>query len=254
MMTDTAGTILAQGLDFQNIKIDGSSSLYSYLPELTGTNISFVTTGYITISPTLDSLWQAIHDTKPFPAVKSPGGLKNGDIYLFLGEDAWFIRKSKVIKLKPYETEPVGSMVLNDKYYLQIWPGNQITNWDNGIGQVGNIHGDIASNKDFLNGYFKVLWCEQGSFIYAGGSLYELFYKNGKVDSRCVLRNLNLEMPLCIAYRPDLNTYFIGTGTQGLFSIKVSDFMYAKIPRTPALKTIIQWGRHPGMILLSIMQ
>jgi signal transduction histidine kinase len=246
MMTDTAGIILAQGLDFQNIKIDGSSSQYSYLPVLTETIMSFVTTGYITISPALDSLWQAIHDTKTFPAVKSPGGLKNGDIYLFLGEDAWFIRKSKVIKLKPYETEPVGSMVLNDKYYLQIWSGNQITNWDNGIGQAGNIHGDIASNKDFLNGYFKVLWCEQGSFIYAGGSLYELFYKNGKVDSRCVLRNLNLEMPLCIAYRPDLNTYFIGTGTQGLFSIKVSDFIYAKIPPDAGPENYYTVGKTSG--------
>jgi len=38
-------------------------------------------------------------------------------------------------------------------------------------------------------------------------------------------------MPLCIAYRPDLRTYFIGTGTQGLYAIKVSDFIYPAIPK-----------------------
>ena len=230
MMTDSGGTILAQGLDFQNIKIDGSSSLYSFLPALTDTNMSFVTTGYLTINPTLDSLWQSIYDVQTIPAVKNPGGLKNGDIYLFLGANAWLIRKSQVVKLKPYETEPAGSMVINDYYYLQIWAGNRITTWDNGVGQAGYIHGDIGNNKSFLKGDFTALWCEQGSFVYAGGSLYELTYKNGKVYSRCVVSNLNLEMPLCIAYRPDLNTYYIGTGTQGMFAIKVSDFMYAKIP------------------------
>ncbi len=230
MMSDTAGTILAQGLDLQNIKISASSSLYSYLPVLTDTNLSFVATGFITHSPTMDSIWQTIVDSRSIPVLKAPGGLRNGDIYLFLGNDAWFIRKSTAIRLKPYETEPVGSMVINDNYYLQIWPGNRITSWDNGIGQAGHIDGDIVSNKDFLQGNFNALWCEQGSFIYAGGSLYQLSYQNGKVDSRCILSNLNLEIPLCIQYRPDINTYFIGTGTQGLFVIKVSDFSYAKIP------------------------
>ncbi|MBO9635787.1 MAG: hypothetical protein J7578_21965, partial [Chitinophagaceae bacterium] len=230
MMSDTAGTILAQGLDFQNIKISSSSSLYSYLPVLTDTNISFVATGYLTQTPTMDSLWQTILASKTFPVQKSPGGLKNGDTYLFYGKDAWFIRRSTAIKLKPYETEPIGSMVINDYYYLQIWPGNRITSWDNGIPQAGQIEGDIVSNKSFLKGNFNALWCEQGAFIYAGGNLYELSYKNGKVDSRCVVSDLNLDMPLCIAYRPDLNTYFIGTGTQGLFAIKIADFTYARIP------------------------
>ena len=231
MMSDTAGTILAQGLDYQNIKIAGSSSLFSYLPVLTDTNISFVSTGYITQTPTMDSIWETIMKGATIPLMKEPGGLKNGDIYLFQGGNAWFISKSTAVKLKPFESEPVGSMVINDNYYLQLWPGNQITSWDNGVGQSGHIDGDIGSNKHFLKGDFKTLWCEQGSFIYAGGSLYELNYKNGKVDSRCVVSNLNLEMPLCIAYRPDLNTYFIGTGTQGMFAIKVSDFIYARIPR-----------------------
>lgn len=230
MMSDTAGTILAQGLDLQNIKIGSSSSLNSYLPVLTDTNISFVATGYLTYTPTMDSIWQAISDSKSFPVLKAPGGLRNGDTYLFYGDEAWFIRRSKAIRLKPYETEPVGSMVIDDYYYLQIWPGNWITIWDNGIAQTGQIGGDITSNKSFLKGNFNALWCEQGAFIYAAGSLYELSYKNGKVDSRCVVNDLNLEMPLCIAYRPDLNTYFIGTGTQGLFAIKIPDFTYAKIP------------------------
>ncbi|WP_127132884.1 sensor histidine kinase [Pseudoflavitalea rhizosphaerae] len=230
MMSDTAGTILAQGLDRQNIKISSSSSLYSYLPVLTDINISFVATGYNTQSPTMDSIWLNILNSKSIPVLKAPGGLKNGDIYLFLGDDAWFIRKSTVVRLTPYETEPVGSMVINDNYYLQLWPGNRIKTWDNGIGQTGKIHGDIVSNKYFLKGDFNALWCENGAFIYAGGSLYKLSYQNGKVDSRCVVSNLNLEMPLCIEYRPDINTYFIGTGTQGMFVIKISDFKYATIP------------------------
>ncbi|MGN6420652.1 MAG: ATP-binding protein [Pseudobacter sp.] len=230
MMTDTAGAIIAQGLDYQNIKIDGSSSLYSFLPVLTDTSMSFVTSGYLTINPTLDSLWKAIYKNITLPELKNPGGLKNGDIYLVQGVNVWYIRNRKAIKLPPNQTEPIGSMVLNDYYYLQIWPGNRIKTWDNGKGKDGQIEGAIATDKDFLKGQFKSLWCEQGAFIYAGENLYELRYTNGKVISRCVASRLNLEMPLSIAYRPDLNTYFIGTGTQGLFTIKVPDFIYPEIP------------------------
>jgi len=232
MMTDTAGNIFAQTLDFQNIKITGSSSMYAYLPVLAGTDsINFVATGYITRSPTFDSIWQTISSVTTIPLVKTPGGLKNGNIYFFQGGNAYFIRKTNAASLKPNETEPVGSLILNDHYFLQVWPGNRIRCWDNGIEQTGSINGAIGSNNDFLNGNFKALWCEQGAFIYAGGNLYEIFYSNGTVDSRCVLSNLSLEIPLCIAYRPDLKTYFIGTGTQGLFVIKVSDFIYPEIPK-----------------------
>ncbi len=63
--------------------------------------------------------------------MKEPGGLKNGDIYLFQGrKNAWFIRGSTALKLQPFETEPVGSMVINDYYYLQMWAGNK----DNKLG------------------------------------------------------------------------------------------------------------------------
>ncbi|WP_300602335.1 sensor histidine kinase [Niabella sp.] len=232
MMADTAGNIYAQTLDFQNIKITGSTSLYAYLPKLAGTDsLNFMATGYITKSPTFDSLWQAIYNAATIPLVKTPGGMKNGDIYLFQGGNAYFIRKTNITKLKRNETEPVGRLILGDHYYLQVWPGNRSRCWNNGVEQAGPIHGAISSNKQFLSGDFKALWCERGAFIYAGGNLYELFYRNGAVDSKCVLSNLNLEMPLCIAYRPDLKTYFIGTGTQGLYTIKVSDFIYPEIPK-----------------------
>ncbi|MBO9594432.1 MAG: hypothetical protein J7599_16130 [Niabella sp.] len=232
MMADTAGNIYAQTLDFQNIKIAGSTSLYAYLPALAGTDsLNFMATGYITKSPTFDSLWQTIYSTATIPLVKTPVGLKNGDIYFFQGGNAYFIQKDNVRRLKRNETEPVGRLILNDRYFLQVWSGNRTRCWDNGVEQAGPIHGAIGRNKQFLNGNFKTLWCEQGAFIYAGGELYEVFYRNGAVDSKCVLRNLNLEIPLCIAYRPDLKTYFIGTGTQGLYTIKVADFIYPAIPR-----------------------
>ncbi|MCF3108992.1 hypothetical protein LL912_09405 [Niabella sp. CC-SYL272] len=231
MIADTAGTIFAQTIDFQNIKIAGSTSIYMHIPELAGTDsLSFVTTGYIAKNLKFDSVWQRIYSSTTIPLVKKSGGLRNGDIYFFQGSDAYFFQKNHIKKLTPNEMEPLGSLILNDHYFLQVWAGNQTRCWNNGMDHTGRIQGVIARNKPFLNGDFKALWCEQGAFIYAGGNLYELFYRNGAVDSKCVLSNLNLEMPLCIAYRPDIKTYFIGTGTQGLYTIKVSDFIYPEMP------------------------
>lgn len=232
MMADTAGNIFAQALHFQNIKISGSSSPYSFLPILDDTtDYSFVTWGYLTKCPTVDSIWQSIHDAKNIPVLKTLAGLRNGNIYLFFENDAYFIRKTNITRLKPYDTEPVGSLVLNDRYFLQVWAQNQVKCWDNGVGRTGQMTGDIITNKEYLDGNFKTLWCEQGGFIYAGGSLYRILYINGSVMSKQVLSNLNIEVPLSIAYRPDVNTYFIGTGTQGLFTVKVSDFIYPEIPK-----------------------
>lgn len=232
MMTDTSGNIFVKNMDDQTIKISGSSSAYSFLPILDDTNdYCFVTTGYLTKSPTTDSLWDFIRANQSIPVLKPASGLKNGDIYLFFGDEAYFIHHTNVVRLKPYDVAPIGSLVFEDQFFLQIWKHNQIKIWYNGIGQTGYIEGDIVNNKDYQKGAFKALWCEQGAFIYAGGSLYKLFYRNGKVISKCIVSNLSFEAPLCIAYRPEINTYFIGTATQGLFTIKTSDFIYPEIPK-----------------------
>jgi signal transduction histidine kinase len=231
MVTDTSGNILIQTINYKNFKISGSSSLHSSVPVLTGKDFNFVSTGYIIRSTQLDSLWESIRSKKSIPVLKQPGALKNGDIYLFFGDEAYFIRNTSITPLEPYETEPVGNLILHDQYYLQLWKDNQVKIWHNGVGQTRHVEGDIVTNKDYQEGQFKTLWCKEGAFVYAGGSLYELVYLNGRINSTCIVNNLNIELPLCIAYRPDIKTYFIGTGTQGFFTIKLSDFMYPDIPK-----------------------
>lgn len=231
MVTDTSGNILIQTITHKNFKISNTSSLQSAVPVLTGNDFSFVSTGYIVRSTALDSLWESISRKKNIPVLKSPGGLRNGDIYLFFGDEAYFISKAGIMPLEPYESEPAGHFILHDQYYVQLWKNNQVKIWHNGVGQTLQVEGDIVHNKAYRLGAFKALWCETGAYIYAGGSLYELTYFNGSVQSKCIVSNLNIEVPLCIAYRPDINTYFIGTGTQGFFTIKLSDFIYPEIPK-----------------------
>lgn len=230
MMTDTAGNIFIQTINYKNFKISGSSSLNSSVPILTNNDFNFVSTGYIIRSTELDSLWGAISREATIPILKKPGGLRNGDIYLFFGDNAYLISNTTITPLPPYKTEPTGSLILHDKYYLQLWKNNEVKIWHNGIGQTTRLEGDIVNNKAYQEGYFNALWCEQGAYIYAGGSLYELVYIDGSVKSKLIVSNLNIEVPLCIAYRPDTKTYFIGTGTQGFFTIKLSDFIYPSIP------------------------
>ncbi len=231
MMTDTAGNIFIQTINHKNFKISSSSTLHSTVPVLTGNDVSFVSTGYITINPQLDSLWETIASEAGIPVLKQPGALRNGDIYLFFGGNAYFIHKTTITRLTPNNMEPVGSLILHDRYYLQLWSNNEARFWNNGVGQTVHIEGDIVDNKAYRQGQFKTLWCEQGAYIFAGGSLYELTYSGGSIKSKCVASNLNIDVPLCIAYRPDINTYFIGTGTQGFFTIKLSDFIYPEIPK-----------------------
>lgn len=230
MLTDTSGNLFIQTLNQENLKITGSSSLFSSVPKLTGNDFSFVSIGYIQKNKLLDSLWVSIFNKNNIPILKKAVGLRNGDIYSFLGSEAYFISNNKIKALEPNKEEPQGSLILNDHYYLQLWKGNRIKTWHKGISQIGYIDGDLEHNDDYLKGAFKALWCEEGAYIYAGGSLYEVFYKKGRVTSKVILSGLNLAVPLSIAYRPDINTYYIGTGTQGLFTIKASDFIYPSIP------------------------
>lgn len=231
MITDTAGNILVQNISQQNFKIPASSSLFTIIPTLTHNNFSFVKTGYIIKSPTMDSLWEAIYTQKSIPILKEPGGLKNGHIYLFFGDEAYFIYNNRIVPLKPNDADPTGSLIVNDTYYLQLWRNNKSRIWHNGTELSIPITGDIVANKAYMEGNFNTLWCEEGAYVYAGGSLYELFYHNGQLQSNTVASNLTIENPLCIAYRPDIKTYFIGTGTQGFFTIKLSDFAYPDIPK-----------------------
>lgn len=231
MMSDTAGNIFIQTINHKNFKISGSPSLNSSLPILTGNDISFVSTGYITVNTQLDSLWASISSEAGIPVLKKPGALRNGDIYLFFGNNGYFIHKTTITPLEPNNMEPEGSLILDDRYYLQLWKDNMARIWNNGIGRAVQLEGDIVDNKAYLQGQFKALWCQEGAYIFAGGSLYELIYSDDKIKSKCIASNLNIDVPLCIAYRPDINTYFLGTGTQGFFTIKLSDFIYPEIPK-----------------------
>lgn len=230
MMADSSGNIMIQNIDNQNFTIRSSSDLNSFVPVKTHNDFSFVNLGYVLKNPVMDSLWESIRRKVNVPLLKQTIGLRNGDIYMFYDDDAYFITKNKVTPLIPYSTQPLGTLILNERYFLQIWSDNHIKTWYNGVGETGRILGDIATNKDFLKGNFKALWCNRGAYIYSGGNLYELNYTEGYINSKLVIGNLNIELPLCIAYRPEINTYYIGTGTQGLIAVKVPDFIYPQIP------------------------
>jgi signal transduction histidine kinase len=161
---------------------------------------------------------------------------RSGGIYTYSDEELYYFNRDllKVVPLAGYERRPDShTSLLGDEYFMMLRPGNQTKVWKGTVFQdnLTKITGDIEKNADYLKGKMKTLWCENGTFIYAGDNLYRIFVIKGRLSSVLVLTDLKIVAPISIYYVPQQDKYFFGSYTEGLYVVQRSIFTYPSIPQ-----------------------
>ncbi len=90
------------------------------------------------------------------------------------------------------------------------------------------IDDGLLHNKEFLSGNFECFSNNnnEGDFLYADKTLYRVNVHDHKITGTIVLKNIDIPVISAVAYNPELNKYFIGSLTNGLFIVSPSDFYY----------------------------
>lgn len=112
--------------------------------------------------------------------------------------------------------------------FMLIDNNGKIKVWENGkqLTDITTIEGLLHQNKSWLSGNFVTYPSEGHSFIYAGNSLYELFFENGKVTSKILLEGLDIPVFGSVYYHKELRKFFIGSHVSGLYVVTLSDFSF----------------------------
>lgn len=172
-----------------------------------------------------------------FPITKTLGYCvtKSGGIYAYDDEELYYFNRDllKAVPLRGYVRQPDShTSLLDDEHFMVLRPGNQAKVWKGTVFQdkLRKITGDIEKNPDYLKGRMKTLWCENGTFIFAGDNLYRIFVMKDRLSSVLVLRDLKIGDPITIYYVPQQDKYFFGSYTEGLYVVQRSIFTYPPIP------------------------
>jgi len=193
--------------------------------------------GYRSLNGRVQEVYDSLRRLPESPKVyyprlfTSPG---NGDIYLRFVHQLYYITGKNDREINENAEIPLYSAPLGKDLFVELQKDNQIYVWKNGVRlPQKNLAGDIAINKaDISYDYAttNLLWCPNGTFLYTKNSLYQLEFKNGIVTTRMLLQGLPFSVPLCINYDIATRTFYFGTGSQGLYVVKLSDFTYPEIP------------------------
>ncbi len=231
---DIEGNLYGENSSWQCLKIEPSLSSFAPKPVLSDDLSNFFpAVGYHTTDKYIDSLWNKLKATLKHPTLRQSFSLFNGDLYLEFDSILYYINKNEI---KKTESPPalIGSVPLNHNIFIQVWKRNYINVWENGsllsAPQSRHLEGAITTDKHFLSGDFKLLWCEGGAFIYAGNTLYKLEKEGSRIQANVLLDGIDIPSVSCVYYNQLLKTVYLGSLTQGLYVVKVPDFFYPKIP------------------------
>ncbi|HTN37653.1 MAG TPA: HAMP domain-containing sensor histidine kinase, partial [Arachidicoccus sp.] len=196
----------------------------------------YPTYGYLTPNESIGKLWDSLKNKADLPLIRQHDHLKNGDTYLIFKDDIYFITENNYHLLRRWSGPPLVSTPIENDALIQLWKDNKIAVWKKGLLlPIKALQGNIVHNEAYMNGNCKMFWCPTGTFIFADRRLYRLVLEEDKVFANEVLRDLPVESPACIYYTSRNNTYYIGSLTQGLFVIKISDFNYPDIPEASGM-------------------
>ena len=159
--------------------------------------------------------------------------LPGGEVYFFNdgGLHYYTPGQKQVRQLKAYEQAPLNNPIpLNDECILQLSnPRDKPLVWRHGVlqSQWTAIRGldakELASGK-LVSGY------GEGVFFYVKDRVYRISVREGVLVADLVLEHIQISNPTFIVYRPAQRQYYIGSTTDGLLAVQLSDFQYAALP------------------------
>lgn len=232
---DVGGNVYASTADNQYITIGSSGYNSAPQPQLVdGKPVYLPATGFVEKNPLVDSLVEVLlkRDKHPFESLLV--NMNQEESYLTNKEKLFYITKMKVFPLTDQVMEENRQeTAITDNYYIHILKNNRIKTWRKGVFQpvMNLIGGELKHNNKYLNGYFKVLWCQKGTFIYAEKKLYRLFIDKGQIISQKIFDNLDIPDLYCMYYSQEQGKYYFGSQVGGLYIVEPSSFKYPTLPK-----------------------
>lgn len=192
-------------------------------------------TGYLQPNAFVDSLDRLLTKHKKKPFVPETISLANGEIYLSHQEKLFYINRKAAIPL-PDQKEHFRNRqwaIIGKEYCLTISQTGNVQVWKNGRLQADmtKIYGDLDPGWDDRAGEFKLVWCEQGTYLYIEKKLYRVDIKKGQLHAEKLFDNLDIVGLTSIWYAPAQRKYYLGSQTRGLYIVEPSSFTYPAVPK-----------------------
>ncbi|PZR28762.1 MAG: hypothetical protein DI535_04865 [Citrobacter freundii] len=163
-------------------------------------------------------------------------GLDRNEAYVLLDDHLYYLHDDIV---RSYEARDLSKqMLLLENIYLNIGKGNTIKAWLNGapLPLSAGITGELATERAFIAGDFKALWCPGGSYIYCNARLYRLVLSGKSIYSIRVVEDLPIKDVSSISVDAVNQIYYLGSGINGLYVVRPSDFFVPSLPAaSPAM-------------------
>ncbi len=172
-------------------------------------------------------------------------GVNDSAIYFFSRDKGWYLKGKQAIEFaiaRPigYKEGIVSDITMIGNLFIIIHKQNDIECFREGIKQRGfsNIEGDIARDKKFEEGNFRMLWCSAGSFICTGKKLYALNVSNNHLITTLVFNNLHINSAVSIYLNTATGCYYIVTNNDGFYVLKRHGFQSITIPADAVFSNI----------------
>ncbi len=155
-------------------------------------------------------------------------GLGDSTAYV-LNDDILYYLNNNII-----ETHKIGKVnaikypsLIGDKLILEF--DNKINIFKDGklISAQKQIFAQNSVNMPIRN--YRFYWTTNGTYIFNNRTLFELAYTNGRLEAKVVFENLPFATIESIYYKPDLEKYFFGSSTKGLFILNKPLFQITKL-------------------------
>ncbi|WP_447642907.1 MULTISPECIES: sensor histidine kinase [Chitinophagaceae] len=249
MRRTISGEIYAQNNEVQDIAIVQESNnapkpvLYSNSPYYNPA------VGYLTANKTAESSF-IMKSTKadPYPMMRNLTSLGNEDLYREYGGSLFYIHGTHIQKISDNKLTPKQTAPLGDSSFIEFWTNRRVVVWQKGIRLLEHVLSDdntapSPAGKRSVNG--GLLWCPTGTFWYQDHKLYQLTLSGSTLQCILLMKDLPFDFPSSIYYDPSANNFYVGTSTQGLFVITISDFHYPAIPTSvlPNFYTLLRTSK-----------
>ncbi len=149
------------------------------------------------------------------------------EVYFIFENKVWYIKGNNIkpIVIKDEKFSFRNSTLLGS-YFIQILKGNKVIVLENGIvvPNLNKIEGDILSDSTYLQGNYSLDYNNGKSYVICNRNIYELIFENGKLNTKLILKDLNIKRIACVCYNKNENLYFIGSLDEGLAIVRPSQF------------------------------
>ncbi|HEX2683435.1 MAG TPA: two-component regulator propeller domain-containing protein, partial [Ferruginibacter sp.] len=220
---DVNGNVYARNDLWQSMAIDESDALRSSSPRLLkeGATPLWVVDGLVREK----KIWSEEPNIRSQSSVIA--SLRNGSSYCVYQSRLYYAKNDSFHLVAAFSELDTQKQMAVDEVYIFFDKDGHLRVWKDGQLQKQNeILGPIRNNKAYREGRFTCNYFIGQTYIYADGTLYGIYLKNGELNSEELLSHLPISSVSKVYYHAAQQKYYIGSLIDGLYIVSPADFSY----------------------------